>query len=119
MFQGVLKEVVESTEGGVASLVMDMDGISLDSYSKPEATFDIKTVGIELGVVIKAVHQAAEMLEAGGTEEIAITSERLVTLVRIVTSDYFVALSLEPGGNLGKARYLLRTHVASMAKELS
>jgi predicted regulator of Ras-like GTPase activity (Roadblock/LC7/MglB family) len=118
MFQGLLKDVVDSTEGAVASLVMDLDGITLDSYSKPNAAFDIKTVGIELSVVIKSVIQAASMLEAGDTREVAIMADQLTTLVRMVTGTYFVALSLEPTGNLGKARYLLRTRAPEMLREL-
>ncbi len=119
MFQELLKDVVESADGGVASLVMDLDGITLDSYTKPDAAFDIMTVGIELSVVIKAAKQAATMLETGETSEVAILADKLVTLVRIITEDYFVALSLEPGGNVGKARYVLRTRVPQMAAELS
>ncbi len=118
MFQAVLKDVVDATEGGVASLVMDLDGITLDSYSSPSARFDIKTVGIELSVVIKSVKQAASMLDAGAMHEVAIVADQLTTLVRLVDDTYFVALSLAPGGNLGKARYLLRTRVPELAKEL-
>ena len=34
MFQALLKDVVEATEGGVASLVMDLDGIALEKCSE-------------------------------------------------------------------------------------
>jgi predicted regulator of Ras-like GTPase activity (Roadblock/LC7/MglB family) len=119
MFQALLIDVVESTEGALASLVMDLDGITLDSYSKPKAKHDIKTVGIELTVVLRAVRQAAKMLEAGDAREVAIVADQLTTLVRIVNDNYFVALSLAPGGNLGRARYLLRTRVPQLLAELS
>jgi predicted regulator of Ras-like GTPase activity (Roadblock/LC7/MglB family) len=119
MFQGVLKDVVDAADGGVASLIMDLEGITLDSYSKPDAKFDIKTIGIELSVVIKGVRQAASMLDAGNAHEVAIVAEQLITLVRMVNEQYFVALSLEPSGNVGKARYVLRTRAPQMAAELS
>ncbi len=118
MFQGVLKDVVESSDGGVASLVMDLDGITLDSYTKPDARFDIQMIGIELSVVIRGVMQAASMLDAGSASEVAIVADNLTTLVRLVNEQYFVALSLEPGANIGKARYVLRTRVPGMAAEL-
>lgn len=119
MFQSVLKDVVESSDGGVGSLVMDLDGIALDSYSKPGTKYDIQMIGIELSVVIKNVQQAASMLDAGGAKEVSIVAEQLTTLVRMVNDTYFVALSLEPGANIGKARYLLRTRVPEMAQELA
>ena len=119
MFESVLKEVVEGSTGAMAALVMDTDGITLASYTKESSTFDIATVGVELSVVIKSVVQASEMLEAGQTSEMSIVADDLVTLVRLVNATYFVAMSLQPGGNLGKARYLLRTKVPELVDELS
>lgn len=119
MFQELLKDVVEQTEGGVASLVMDLDGIALESYSKDGARFDIKTIGIELSVVLKSIIQAATMLEAGETREVAIMADHLTTLIRLVNDNYFVAVSLVPEGNVGKARYMLRVRVPEMLAELS
>jgi len=119
MFQALLQEVVESADGSVGFLVMDLDGIALETYSKPDAEHDIKIIGIELSVVLKSVRQAASMLEAGETQEVAIVADQLTTLIRMINDNYFVALSMEPGANIGKARYLLRTRVHTLAEELA
>lgn len=118
MFQSVLREVVENTEGGLASLLMDFEGITVDSYAKPESAFDINNIGAEFSVVIKSIQRAAEMLEAGGTSEIAIQAEKVTTLIRVVNETYFVAFSMSPSANIGKARYMLRTRVPVLLKEL-
>ena len=118
MFQALLKEVVDATDGAIASCVMELEGVPLDSYSKPDTTFDIKNIGIELSIVVKQIKTAAEMLEAGEAHEVAIVAEQITTLVRMVSANYFVALSLEPRGNLGKARFILRTRAGEMAREL-
>jgi predicted regulator of Ras-like GTPase activity (Roadblock/LC7/MglB family) len=118
MFKEVLREVVESTEGGVASLLMDFEGIRVDSYAKPNAPFDIETIGAELSVVLKSIQRAGEMLEAGPTTEVTIQSDKVTTLIRVITSGYFVAFALQPDGNLGKARYMLRTRVPLLKQEL-
>lgn len=119
MFQSVLKEVVENTEGGLATLLMDFEGIAVDSYSKPEATFDITTIGIEFSIVLKGIQRAAQMLEAGDTAEVAIQAEKVTTLIRIISESYFVAFSMTPDANIGKARYMLRTRVPVLRKELA
>jgi len=119
MFQAVLKEVVESTEGGIATLLMDFEGIAVDSYSKPNADFDIATIGAEFSVVLKSIQRAAEMLEAGQTAEVAIQAEKVTTLIRVVNGSYFVAFSMRPDANIGKARYMLRTKVPVLLKELA
>ncbi len=119
MFQTVLKEVVEGTEGGLATLLMDFEGIAVDSYSKPDAPFDITTIGAEFSVVLKSIQRAAQMLDAGETAEVAIQAEKVTTLIRVVNASYFVALSLSPDGNIGKARYMLRTRVPKLREELA
>ncbi|MEJ7735600.1 MAG: roadblock/LC7 domain-containing protein [Polyangiaceae bacterium] len=119
MFQEVLKEVVENTEGGIATLLMDFEGIAVDSYSRPGAEFDITTIGAELSVVLKSIQRASEMLEAGNTAEVAIQAEKVTTLIRVVNSSYFVAFSLRPDANIGKARYMLRTRVPTFLKDLT
>jgi predicted regulator of Ras-like GTPase activity (Roadblock/LC7/MglB family) len=119
MFQAVLKEIVDGTEGGLSTLLMDNEGIAVESYSKPGAPFDITTVGVEFGVVLKSIQRAAESLEAGQAAEVAIQSEKMITILRVVNRQYFVAFSMTPEANVGKARYMLRTRVPSLLKELS
>ncbi|MFO0616079.1 MAG: hypothetical protein U0414_26025 [Polyangiaceae bacterium] len=122
MFQTLLKEVVDSVDGGLATLVMDFEGITVDSYSRPPsggAEFDINTVGAEFSVVIKSIQRAAEMLEAGETSEVTIHAGKVVTLIRVVSDQYFVAFTMRPDSNLGKARYVLRTRTPAIAKELA
>ena len=119
MFQALLKEVVDNTEGGLASLLMDFEGIAVDSYSKPDAPFDITTIGAEFSVVVKSIQRAGQMLEAGETAEVAIQAEKMTTLIRVVNDSYFVAFSMKPDANLGKARYMLRTRVPALAKDLA
>lgn len=119
MFQAVLKDVVENTEGGLATLLMDFEGIAVDSYSKPGSTFDITTIGAEYSVVLKSIQKAAQMLEAGETREVSIQADKVITLIRVINDAYFVAFSMTPEANIGKARYLLRTRVPILLKELS
>jgi predicted regulator of Ras-like GTPase activity (Roadblock/LC7/MglB family) len=118
MFQAVLKEVVENTDGGIATLLMDFEGIAVDSYSRPDAQFDINTIGAEFSVVLKSIQRAGQMLEAGETSEVAIRAEKVTTLIRVVNDSYFVAFSMSPDANIGKARYMLRTRVPTLLKEL-
>src|SRR5215472_11108870 len=99
MFQENLKRMVAETEGGVAGLLMGFDGISVDHYTAPEAGVDIQTVGMEFSFILTQVRKAAEILEVGGVQEVAIRSEKLTILIRVVSVDYFVALAVKPEGN--------------------
>lgn len=118
MFKEMLQNLVERTDGGVAGLLMASDGIAIDQYSKVEGPFDVESVGMEYSVVLKGVQRAAEMLDTGPTAEVSVKTERLTTVVRMLSDEYFVALTLEPGGNVGKARYLLRVSAPELIENL-
>jgi len=118
MFKEAIQEVVEGTQGGLAGLLMDFEGIPLESYTRDGAGLDIEAVGAEVSVVVKAIQRASEMLEAGETREVAFKSDKLVTIIRIINENYFLALSLQPDGNFGKGRFMLRTTAPKLLKEL-
>ena len=119
MFKEALRNVVEGTDGGIAGLLMDFEGIPVETYSREGAPFDIETVGAEVSVVIKAIQRASEMLDAGPTREVAFKSDKLVTLIRVINQTYFVAIAMDPDGNFGKGRYLLRLLAPQFAEELA
>lgn len=119
MFKEALRSVVDATDGGIAGLLMDFEGISVETYSRNDAGFDIETVGAEVSVVLKAIQRASEMLDAGPAREVAFKSDKLVTLIRIINPGYFVAMTLTPDGNFGKGRYLLRLLAPQLADELA
>ena len=118
MFQEVLKEVVDRTEGGVAALLMGFDGITVDRYVREGVSLDVETIGMEYSVILKEIRRAAEMLEAGTANEVAIRAERMTTIMRLLNDQYFLALTLRPDGNLGKGRFLLRTHGSKLLTDL-
>lgn len=118
MFKEILRDLVDRTDGGVAGLLMASDGIAIDQYSSGDGPFDIESVGMEYSVVLKGVQRAGEMLDAGSTEEVSVQTERMTTIVRMLTDEYFVALAVAPGGNVGKARYLLRVSAPKLIENL-
>src|SRR5579859_3155919 len=101
---------------------MDSEGIAVDTYAKDVPggpPFDITTIGIEFGIVLGSIKRAAESLDAGKAHEVAIGTDKLVTLIRTLGDTYFLALAIRPDGNLGKGRYLMRTAAPKLLAELS
>lgn len=119
MFREAIQGVVEAVDGGLAGMLMDFEGIAVDSYTREDAGFDIEAVGAEASVLVKSIQRATAMLDAGETQEVSIRSERMVTLIRVLNDSYFIALTLAPEGNLGKARFLLRVSAPKLLKELT
>jgi predicted regulator of Ras-like GTPase activity (Roadblock/LC7/MglB family) len=122
VFQEALREIVDKTEGGVAGLIMDSEGIAVETYTRDVPggqAFDITTIGIEYGVVLGSIKRAAESLDAGKAHEVAIGTDKIVTLIRTLGDGYFLAVAIRPDGNLGKGRFLMRTAAPKLIAELS
>ena len=119
MFRDALRDIVDKTEGGVAGLIMDSEGIAVESYTRGDAPFDITTIGIEFGVVLGSIKRAAESLEAGTAHEVAIGTDKMITLIRTLGDGYFLAFAMRPDGNFGKGRYMMRTVAPRLLAELA
>ena len=87
MFKEILQDLVDRADGGVAGLLMASDGIAIDQYSKVDGPFDIESVGMEYSVVLKGMQRASEMLDAGSTKEVSVETERLTTVVRMLSDE--------------------------------
>jgi predicted regulator of Ras-like GTPase activity (Roadblock/LC7/MglB family) len=119
MFKSILREVVESADGAVASILMGFDGITVDSYASDGSSVDMETVGSEYSQVLMQIRQAAQMLDMGTASEVAIQAENMTTLMRLLNEEYFIAIAMRPQGNIGKARFLLRTSAPKLLENLT
>ena len=119
MFKNILRDVVENTDGALASILMGYDGITVESYSGSKATVDMETVGSEYSQVLNQVKQAAQMLDFGTAKEVAVQAENMVTVMRMLNDEYFVALAIKPTGNIGKGRFLLRLQSGKILETLA
>ena len=118
MFKEALRDIVERTDGGIAGLLMDSSGIAIESYARENAPFDITVIGVEYGVLLGSIRKASEMLEAGTANEVAISTDKMITIIRTLGNDYFLALAITPEGNFGKGRYMMRIALPKLLAEL-
>jgi predicted regulator of Ras-like GTPase activity (Roadblock/LC7/MglB family) len=117
IFDEVVKKAVEETSGGLAAVIMARDGIALSSYIKPGSAIDLETLGIEYANLLAATSRASEAMDAGPLSELQLTTDKYLTLLRSLNPEYFIALILEPAGNLGKGRFILRVSAPAIVKE--
>jgi predicted regulator of Ras-like GTPase activity (Roadblock/LC7/MglB family) len=117
VFKEALQKIVDNVEGGAAGLIMGFDGIAVESYTRA-AQLDVNTVGMEFSFILTQVKKAAELLDVGNVHEISIKAEKLTIIIRVLSSDYFLALALGPEGNFGKGRYLMRVAAPKLQTEL-
>ena len=119
MFNKILERIVTETGGGIDAVLMGYDGIAIDQFCVPGEKADLQLVAIEYANVLKQIRKTTEILDIGDMEEVAIKTERYQVVVRIITPEYFVALTLRRDGNFGKARYLLSREAGNLRAALS
>jgi len=117
-FREHLQDVCKGVEGAAACSLMGVDGIEVDTHLVGEAGVDVKSLLVEYSGLFRSARDAAGSLEAGGVAELSISTDKLWTVARMVSPEYFMAVALRPEGNLGKARYLLRITVPKVRAEL-
>lgn len=117
MFTEMLDRVLTGTPGAMAVTLMGFDGIEIASSVRERAEAHQVAV-LELGNLAGELRRIAESLGTGEMEEFSVRMGELTTLLRPLTEDYFLALSLGPNGNAGKGRYLLRIVGAQLREEL-
>jgi predicted regulator of Ras-like GTPase activity (Roadblock/LC7/MglB family) len=118
LFKQSLKKVVDNVDGGIAAVVMGLDGIPVESYVRLNDRVDINTVAMEFSFILGQVRKAADSLQVGNCEELTVKAQRLILCVRMLSPQYFIATALTPEANVGKARFLLRMASPQLTAEL-
>lgn len=117
MFAELLKKVVDNVEGGLAAVVMGLDGIPVETYTRSDKV-DVNTVAMEFSFILGQVRKAGDSLAVGGLEELAVKAQRLTLICRMISPQYFVAVVIGPDGNFGKCRYLVRMATPGLNAQL-
>lgn len=122
-FESHLQSIISAMPGALAATLMGVDGLAVATIETDavheEDGLDISSLLVEFSSVLGQVQRTGDIFAAGPVEDLTIRSERLVTMLRPVSSEYFVALAMRPGALTGRGRYLLRVHGARLLEELS
>jgi predicted regulator of Ras-like GTPase activity (Roadblock/LC7/MglB family) len=124
MFAETLQRIMDQTPGAVGITLMDNDGIPIETNPPDGASgggggTDWFAASIEYAAVLGQLKSIAEGMGNSGLEEVTFKTGVLTTVVRPLTAEYLLALSLGPAGNHGKGRYLMRVVTPDLVKELT
>lgn len=118
MFAETLKKVVDNVDGGIAAVIMGLDGISVETYVRQQDRVDVNTVAMEFSFILGQVRKAGDSLAVGSLEEMVVKAQRLLLVCRMISPQYFIAIAISPEGNFGKARFLARLATPTLVAAL-
>ncbi|HEY6476680.1 MAG TPA: hypothetical protein VI456_08860 [Polyangia bacterium] len=123
-FRDSIVKLLDGIEGGVSCVLMGFDGITVDIYSRPgghgglDGGPDIQTLSMEFAHLIAQARRTLDSVEAGTLEEFTLKTDKLTLVVRVLTSEYFLACAILPAASLGRARYLMRLTAPGLRADL-
>jgi predicted regulator of Ras-like GTPase activity (Roadblock/LC7/MglB family) len=121
-FEPVLRKMIEGVPGAVGIALMGSDGIPIAELYAPAAGADaegeVGAAGVEFGRILDEVRKASDAIAGGRLDELVIGLGRFWLLFRVVDEELFLVAALEPRGNLGKARFLMRRHLLDLQQQL-
>jgi len=122
-FSEILREIVEGCGGGVGAALMGTDGlpiaqVSAQMVAEGSQLEDISVAAIEFQRVLDEIGKASDGLEAGAMEETVVVLARLSLIFRPVDPETTLVVAVASDGNLGKARYLIRSSLYAIRQEL-
>jgi predicted regulator of Ras-like GTPase activity (Roadblock/LC7/MglB family) len=76
-------------------------------------------VATEFTALVRRAMRTAADTELGEMREMVLVTDDMSFLLRPITTDYFLLMAINPGGNIGRARFELRKAQLSMEAEFA
>ena len=104
MFKKTLSGIRDRVDGTLAISLIGLDGIAIESINDAHVPLDV--LGAEFGRFVRSIRPNTE-IGTGEVRQFSLVTDRYVTFLSEVTSDYYILLVLRPDGNYGRARFEL------------
>lgn len=121
MFKESLQQIIDNTDGSIGVLIMGTDGIAVEKVMATDAD-DSKLDDIaaaEFTSLVKSAQRTGNGMDFGKLNELFIACEETNVIIRFLSQDYFLILTLKPEGNIGRGRYELRKAELVLAREFA
>jgi len=118
-----LEAILNAGSGILGVILMDSDGIPIAEVSAPTANAplpggELSATAVEFGRVLGEAEKAAEAVAGGRMSEAVISMARFSLVFTRIEEGMTLALAVEPDGNLGKARYLIRRNLHEIRRQI-
>ena len=117
-FADTLKGVAARVPETRAVMIMGTDGIPVERVVvKPDPNLD--AVAAEFTTLLRSSLSTVSDTELGSLRELSVVSETLTALIMAITPEYYLFVSLAPGGLIGRARVAMRLACLSLEREFA
>jgi predicted regulator of Ras-like GTPase activity (Roadblock/LC7/MglB family) len=119
-FTDSLAQIIDRIEGCAAVVILGIDGIPIERQVRDlNESLDIDLIATEFTTLVRRSIRMASDTELGELREMTFATDLMTFLLRPITQEYFLLMALNPGGNIGRARYELRKAQLAMETEFA
>lgn len=119
-FADTLETIANRIEGCVAVVILGIDGIPIERHvQQTDQPLDVDIITTEFTTLVRRSMRTAIDTDLGDLREMVFVTDLMTFLLRPITPEYFLLLALNPGGNIGRARFELRKAQLSMEIEFA
>lgn len=118
MFAQLLRAIVGRVEGSLGALIMGLDGIAVEQIQEqPNYEERLNMVAAAHATLLRNSMRMTSDVGVGALNEITIMSSEMTLVMKLINREYFLLIALQPGGNLGRARFELRKAQLQLEEE--
>ncbi|HEX8088304.1 MAG TPA: hypothetical protein VF762_05595 [Blastocatellia bacterium] len=119
-FIDTLTYITDRIEGCAAVVILGIDGIPIERQVRDmDPALDIDLIATEFTTLVRRSMRTASDTGLGDLREMVFVTDLMTFVLRPITSEYFLLLALNPGGNVGRARFELRKAQLAMEAEFA
>ncbi|HVG22020.1 MAG TPA: hypothetical protein VNI02_23500 [Blastocatellia bacterium] len=119
-FIDTLTHITDRIEGCAAVVILGIDGIPIERQVRDiDPALDIDLIATEFTTLVRRSMRTAADTGLGDLREMVFVTDLMTFVLRPITSEYFLLLALNPGGNIGRARFELRKAQLDMETEFA
>ena len=115
-FAETLKDLLVRIRGAEMLMICGIDGMPVEQTGAT-AIAAPEDLNAETSQLMRNISDACESLELGTAAEVMFKTEKCTVVLSAITPEYYFAAVLRPSGNVGQARFLLKSTAASIAHE--
>lgn len=114
----LLRGLVAGIEGTAGATIVRMDGTAVETL-RVDQSFALDDIAQEGAVAGKVLDYLCQKVDGGALDHIMLVAERYIIILAMAGADHYVALAMNPRGNVGKARLQLRRYMPELASALT
>jgi predicted regulator of Ras-like GTPase activity (Roadblock/LC7/MglB family) len=116
MFAVTLKDIANKLDDLECIMLVGTDGLPIEKVVRKES-LNVELLVAEFTTILRNTAQTASEVEAGPLDELILLTERVVILLKAITTEYFLMIILSEGANIGRARFELKKAKYILEKE--